>query len=95
MDLQPFTKEMAIGIVDAPRTSSSRSTGCQGSARDPVRECRQALPHLDCGLKTRPVEESIAKCKVVVEAARVVRKLAEKVSRLGAQTKGEWPRAIR
>jgi len=31
------------------------------------------LPHPDCGLKTRPVDESIAKCKVVVEAANVVR----------------------
>jgi len=38
------------------------------------------LPHPDCGLKTRPVDESIAKCRIVVEAAKKVRaELAAKV----------------
>jgi methionine synthase II (cobalamin-independent) len=32
------------------------------------------LPHPDCGLKTRTVEESEEKCRVVVEATKVVRK---------------------
>ena len=31
------------------------------------------LPHPDCGLKTRTVEESLDKCRVVVEAAKLVR----------------------
>ena len=31
------------------------------------------LPHPDCGLKTRTVEESLDKCRVVVEAAKKVR----------------------
>ncbi len=30
-------------------------------------------PHPDCGLKTRTVDETIAKCRVVVEATRKVR----------------------
>jgi methionine synthase II (cobalamin-independent) len=32
------------------------------------------LPHPDCGLKTRSIEESEEKCRVVVEATKVVRK---------------------
>jgi methionine synthase II (cobalamin-independent) len=31
------------------------------------------LPHPDCGLKTRTVEESLDKCRIVVEAAKKVR----------------------
>ena len=31
------------------------------------------LPHPDCGLKTRTVDEAKEKCRVVVDATRVVR----------------------
>jgi len=75
MDRQPFTKEMAIGIVDV-HTHELESVA---EAAEGIRKglkyvtADKLLPHPDCGLKTRPVEESIAKCRVVVEAARVVR----------------------
>jgi len=81
MDRQPFTKEMAIGIVDV-HTHEMESVA---EAADGIRKglkyvsADKLLPHPDCGLKTRPVDESIAKCKVVVEATKVVRKeLAKK-----------------
>jgi 5-methyltetrahydropteroyltriglutamate--homocysteine methyltransferase len=75
MDRNPFTKEMAIGIVDV-HTHELESVA---EAADGIRKglkyvsADKLLPHPDCGLKTRPVEESIAKCKIVVEAAKVVR----------------------
>ena len=75
MDRQPFTKEMAIGIVDV-HTHELESVA---EAADGIRRglkyvsADKLLPHPDCGLKTRPVEESIAKCRIVVEATKVVR----------------------
>jgi 5-methyltetrahydropteroyltriglutamate--homocysteine methyltransferase len=75
MDRHPFTKEMAIGIVDV-HTHELESVG---EAAEGIRKglryvsADKLLPHPDCGLKTRPVDESIAKCKVVVAAARLVR----------------------
>jgi len=81
MDRQPFTKEMAIGIVDV-HTHEMESVA---EAADGIRKglkyvsADKLLPHPDCGLKTRPVDESIAKCKVVVEATKLVRaELAKK-----------------
>ena len=41
-------------------------------AKEPPAE--RLLPHPDCGLKTRSVDESEEKCRVVVEATKVVRK---------------------
>jgi len=81
MDRQPFTKEMAIGIVDVHTHELESVSQAADGIRKGLRyvSADKLLPHPDCGLKTRPVEESIAKCKVVVEAARVVRKeLAKK-----------------
>jgi 5-methyltetrahydropteroyltriglutamate--homocysteine methyltransferase len=41
---------------------------------------QRLYPHPDCGLKTRTVEETLAKCRIVVDAARKVRaELKEKV----------------
>jgi 5-methyltetrahydropteroyltriglutamate--homocysteine methyltransferase len=82
MDRQPFTKEMAIGIVDVHKHELESVDEAAEGIRKGLRyvAADKLLPHPDCGLKTRPVEESIAKCKVVVEAAKVVRaELAKKV----------------
>ncbi|MHB8632221.1 MAG: uroporphyrinogen decarboxylase/cobalamine-independent methonine synthase family protein [Candidatus Limnocylindria bacterium] len=75
MDHDPFTKEMAIGIVDVHTHELESVAEAANGIRKGLRyvSADRLLPHPDCGLKTRPVEESIAKCKIVVEAAKVVR----------------------
>ena len=81
MDRQPFTKEMAIGIVDVHTHELESVAEAAEGIRKGLKyvSADKLLPHPDCGLKTRPVDESIAKCKVVVEAAKVVRaELAKK-----------------
>lgn len=81
MDRQPFTKEMAIGIVDVHTHELESVAEAAEGIRKGLRyvSADKLLPHPDCGLKTRPVDESIAKCKIVVEAAKVVRaELAKK-----------------
>ncbi len=71
----PFTKEMAIGIVDVHRHELETVAEAAEGIRRGLKyvSADKLLPHPDCGLKTRPVEESIAKCRVVVEAAKLVR----------------------
>ena len=72
----PFTKELAIGIVDVhTHETESVATAAEG-IRKGLRHVskERLLPHPDCGLKTRSVEESEEKCRVVVEATKVVRK---------------------
>jgi len=75
-DKDPFTKELAIGIVDV----HTHETESVATAADGIRKGlryvskERLLPHPDCGLKTRSVEESEEKCRVVVEATKVVRK---------------------
>jgi 5-methyltetrahydropteroyltriglutamate--homocysteine methyltransferase len=75
MDRQPFTKEMAIGIVDVHTHELESVAEAAEGIRKGLRyvTADKLLPHPDCGLKTRPVDESIAKCKIVVEATKVVR----------------------
>jgi 5-methyltetrahydropteroyltriglutamate--homocysteine methyltransferase len=75
MDRQPFTKEMAIGIVDVHTHELESVAQAAEGIRKGLRyvTADKLLPHPDCGLKTRPVDESIAKCKIVVEATKVVR----------------------
>jgi len=72
----PFTKELAIGIVDVhsheTETVATAAEGIRKGLRHVSKE--RLLPHPDCGLKTRSVEESEEKCRVVVEATKVVRK---------------------
>jgi 5-methyltetrahydropteroyltriglutamate--homocysteine methyltransferase len=71
----PFTKELAIGIVDV----HSHETESVATAAEGIRKglryvsADRLLPHPDCGLKTRSVDESEEKCRVVVEATKVVR----------------------
>jgi 5-methyltetrahydropteroyltriglutamate--homocysteine methyltransferase len=75
-DKDPFTKELAIGIVDV----HSHETESVAEAAEGIRKGlryvskERLLPHPDCGLKTRTIEESEEKCRVVVEATKVVRK---------------------
>jgi 5-methyltetrahydropteroyltriglutamate--homocysteine methyltransferase len=72
----PFTKELAIGIVDVhSHETESVETAAEG-IRKGLRHVskERLLPHPDCGLKTRTVEESEEKCRVVVEATKLVRK---------------------
>jgi 5-methyltetrahydropteroyltriglutamate--homocysteine methyltransferase len=75
-DKHPFTKELAIGIVDVHTHELESVEEAAEGIRKGLRyvSADKLLPHPDCGLKTRPVEESIAKCRVVVEAAKLVRK---------------------
>jgi len=75
MDRQPFTKEMAIGIVDVHTHELESVAEAAAGIRRGLKyvSADKLLPHPDCGLKTRPVEESIAKCRIVVEATKVVR----------------------
>jgi 5-methyltetrahydropteroyltriglutamate--homocysteine methyltransferase len=72
----PFTKDISFGVVDVhthllePRDLVERR----------IRSALQVIPagalwiDPDCGLKTRTVEESIAKLKVTVEATQAVRR---------------------
>jgi len=75
-DKHPFTKELAIGIVDVhtheTETVAVAAEGIRKGLRYVSKE--RLLPHPDCGLKTRSVEESEEKCRVVVEATKLVRK---------------------
>jgi 5-methyltetrahydropteroyltriglutamate--homocysteine methyltransferase len=75
MDRNPFTKEMAIGIVDVHTHELESVDEAAEGIRKGLKyvSADKLLPHPDCGLKTRPVDESIAKCKIVVAATKVVR----------------------
>ncbi len=75
-DKDPFTKELAIGIVDVhSHETESIETAAEGIRRGLRHVSKERLlPHPDCGLKTRTVDESEEKCRVVVEATKVVRK---------------------
>ncbi|MBA2372536.1 MAG: methionine synthase [Candidatus Limnocylindria bacterium] len=71
----PYTRELEIGIVDVHSHELESVEEAAEGIRKGLRYVtpEKLLPHPDCGLKTRPVDESIAKCRVVVEAARLVR----------------------
>jgi len=75
-DRDPFTKELAIGIVDVHSHETESVAEAAAGIRKGLRYVskERLLPHPDCGLKTRTVEESEEKCRVVVEATKVVRK---------------------
>jgi 5-methyltetrahydropteroyltriglutamate--homocysteine methyltransferase len=78
----PFTKELAIGIVDVHKHELESVDEAAAGIRKGLRyvSADKLYPHPDCGLKTRTVEETIDKCRVVVEAAKKVRaELREKV----------------
>ena len=74
-DRHPFTRELAIGIVDVHRHETESVDEAAEGIRKGLRyvPADRLLPHPDCGLKTRTVDEAKEKCRVVVEAARAVR----------------------
>jgi 5-methyltetrahydropteroyltriglutamate--homocysteine methyltransferase len=82
-DEHPFTKELAIGIVDVHKHELESVDEAAEGIRKGLKyvAAEKLYPHPDCGLKTRTVEETIDKCRVVVEAAKKVRaELGAKVS---------------
>ncbi|MBM4435220.1 MAG: methionine synthase [Chloroflexi bacterium] len=74
-DEHPFTKELAIGIVDVHKHELESLEEAAEGIRKGLKyvSADKLFPHPDCGLKTRTVEETIDKCRVVVEAAKKVR----------------------
>ena len=75
-DRNPFTKELAIGIVDVHAHDTETVDLAAEGIRKGLRYVppEKLWPHPDCGLKTRTVEECVEKCTAVVEATKVVRK---------------------
>ena len=71
----PFTKELAIGIVDVHSHRLETVDEAAEGIRKGLTYVKpdKLLPHPDCGLKTRTVEESLDKCRVVVEATKKIR----------------------
>ncbi|HEY6958281.1 MAG TPA: methionine synthase [Candidatus Limnocylindria bacterium] len=78
----PFTKELAIGIVDVHSHRLETVDEAAEGIRKGLAYVKpdKLLPHPDCGLKTRTVEESLDKCRVVVEAAKKVRSEVSKAA---------------
>lgn len=74
-DEHPFTKELAIGIVDVHKHELESVAEAAEGIRKGLKyvAADKLYPHPDCGLKTRTVDETIDKCRVVVEAAKKVR----------------------
>ena len=74
-DKDPFTRELAIGIVDVHKHELESVDEAAEGIRKGLRyvSAERLYPHPDCGLKTRTVEETVAKCRVVVEATKKVR----------------------
>ena len=74
-DKHPFTKELAIGVVDVHSHRLETVDEAAEGIRKGLRyvSADKLLPHPDCGLKTRSVEESLDKCRIVVQAAKKVR----------------------
>ncbi len=71
----PFTKDISFGVVDV----HSHHIEDVGTVRQRVAQALSILPKEkvwvdpDCGLKTRTVEEAIAKMRALVEAAKAFR----------------------
>jgi 5-methyltetrahydropteroyltriglutamate--homocysteine methyltransferase len=71
----PFTKDISFGVVD----SHSHVIETREQVRERLKKALEVIPKEqiwvdpDCGLKTRSVEEAIAKLRVVVEVASEMR----------------------
>lgn len=72
----PFTKDIGLGVVDA----HSHQVESVEEVADGIRRTLQVIPapqvyiSPDCGLKTRTVDETVGKLRVMVDAARLVRR---------------------
>ncbi len=71
----PFTKDIGLGVVDAhSHRAESPEEVLDGIRRSlEVFEPRQVYVSPDCGLKTRTIEETVAKLRAMVEGARRAR----------------------
>ncbi len=71
----PFTRDIGLGVIDVHshrvETVEEVVSGIRRALE--VFEPRQMYISPDCGLKTRTIDEAVAKLRVMVEAARVVR----------------------
>jgi 5-methyltetrahydropteroyltriglutamate--homocysteine methyltransferase len=82
----PFTKDIGLGVVDA----HSHRVESVDEVADGIRRTLDVIPaaqvHIspDCGLKTRTVEETVGKLRVMVEAARLVRNDLAGMQELGS-----------
>jgi 5-methyltetrahydropteroyltriglutamate--homocysteine methyltransferase len=73
--LPGFRKEVGLGIVDVHSHRTETVEEAAANLRKALKVFRpeRVTVDPDCGLKTRSVDEAVAKLRVVVEAARVVR----------------------
>lgn len=71
----PFSKDIGLGVVDAHRHRVESVEEVAEGIRRTLRviPAEQVYISPDCGLKTRTVDETIGKLRVMVEAARLVR----------------------
>lgn len=71
----PFTKDIGLGVVDAHSHRIERVDEIADGIRKTlaVIPAKQIYISPDCGLKTRTVDETIGKLRVMVEAAKLVR----------------------
>ena len=71
----PFTKDIGLGVVDA----HSHRVETVDEVADGIRRTLKVIPtdqvfiSPDCGLKTRTIDETVGKLRVMVDAARLVR----------------------
>ena len=72
----PFTKDLSFGVVDVhTRVLEDPDTVAERVARAlSVLPAERVWLDPDCGLKTRTVEESVAKLRLVVNAAKTARR---------------------
>ncbi len=72
---EAFTKDIGLGVVDA----HSHRVESVDEVADGVRRALDVIPaeqiflSPDCGLKTRTIDETVGKLRVMVEAAKLVR----------------------
>ena len=71
----PFTKDIGLGVVDAHSHRVESVEEVADGIRRTLRVIPPAQVHIspDCGLKTRTIDETVGKLRVMVEAARLVR----------------------
>ncbi len=71
----PYTKDISFGVVDVHNHRIEEESVVQQRLREALevlpKDCIWVDP--DCGLKTRTVDEAIAKMKAVVQAAKALR----------------------
>lgn len=88
----PFTKDIGLGVVDA----HSHRVETVDEVADGIRRTLKVIPteqvfiSPDCGLKTRTIDETVGKLRVMVDAARLVRnELTGKPQRVPSPLRGE------